>query len=355
MDKELISIIGLIKSNERLISIDYIKKLNISKGDEQQKYFPEKFQFEITFPKLTKFADEYDLHFLNYASLQKYNLSSSEALITELRQKDLDKIFFQVINNKYPEFEAEIVNVLGQPWKVLHSKFEGYTTYHIILCLVLLRYDLKFVLKDFISDFDKQVLQWTFLLHDISKHVKLEVECSHHCEYDNKLAGDKIHPFKSVATLIDILAESSYFNLGKDFEELAGSLSSIFRSSIKLELFERKHIITFVQDITSTNKVKDCLDNIDKLGDYKWVTDLIVLVGYHQSLPNCEKHMNQPLLSKSDYDMLFTPRLLELMRVMMINDSTSHSRFIHPLLELEINSNIDKLQLSLYSSLQDYQ
>ncbi len=81
--------------------------------------------------------------------------------------------------------------------------------------------------------------------------------------------------------------------------------------------------------------------------DYEWLIDIITLIIFHQSLPNTEEHMNQPVLNDNEITLFFDHRLLELMRIIMINDSASHSKFKSKSFTDEINQNLDKINIKL--------
>ena len=72
-----------------------------------------------------------------------------------------------------------------------------------------------------------------------------------------------------------------------------------------------------------------------------WVIDIFLLVTFHQSLKNCESHMNDPLLTEEEVAVFFNAELLELMKVLMINDSLSRSRFLIDNSENEISKNMN--------------
>ena len=69
---------------------------------------------------------------------------------------------------------------------------------------------------------------------------------------------------------------------------------------------------------------------------------------FHQSLPNNEshlhgRHVNEPILDKKYIMELFDVRLLELMRIILIYDSSSHCLFGNSKLEQKIDKHFNKL------------
>ena len=99
--------------------------------------------------------------------------------------------------------------------------------------------------------------------------------------------------------------------------------------------------------------------NLDKLHNYflaiieedqfnSDLIDIVKLVTFHQSLPNVKgNHSHSSILSHKQIQMLFDIRLIELMRVIMCNDSLSHSLFTPPYLVEEINENVTKVKNDL--------
>ncbi len=59
----------------------------------------------------------------------------------------------------------------------------------------------------------------------------------------------------------------------------------------------------------------------------EWLVDVLFLIIFHQSLPNNKAHMNKSILEENYLKQIFDLRLLELMRIVMVNDSAAHSLF----------------------------
>ena len=76
----------------------------------------------------------------------------------------------------------------------------------------------------------------------------------------------------------------------------------------------------------------------------KFIYDISVLILFHQSLPNNDEHMNRPLLPENYIKKLFDLRLIELMRIIMVFDSCSHSLFTGGNWIKEINKHINLLR-----------
>jgi len=76
----------------------------------------------------------------------------------------------------------------------------------------------------------------------------------------------------------------------------------------------------------------------------EWIVDVLFLIIFHQSLPNNKAHMNKTLLEERYVKQIFDLRLLELMRILMVNDSAGHSLFSGESFAEEINENLDNLR-----------
>lgn len=125
----------------------FTKKLKLS-----EQLFRKEINFEYVFPIL-----------YNFLSLLPDN--------TKVKFLD-DKIFTNILKDKLLEFESEIDKALMGEWLKLKKAYD-YTCLHTIKCLVLVFYDLWFI-KNKISEYDKNIMLWSILLHDISKYVILK-------------------------------------------------------------------------------------------------------------------------------------------------------------------------------------
>ncbi len=157
--------------------------------------------------------------------------------------------------------------------------------------------------------------------------------------------GDKTHPFKSGAQTLKIFRKlnllESKNNTTLNTESIVNSLYGTLINSVEVSkitdgIKRFKPSLTRIDEIIKNMKLLK--DNL-KYGQF--VYDVVVLVTFHQSLPNIESHMNKDLLSKENIKDLFDHRLLELMRALMINDSAAHSLHKGVVYSEELNKNID--------------
>jgi hypothetical protein len=80
----------------------------------------------------------------------------------------------------------------------------------------------------------------------------------------------------------------------------------------------------------------------------KWIYEVLILIIFHQSLPNNDqnlhgRHINEPILDIKYINELFDIRLLELMRIILIYDSSSHCLFGKAKWEQKIDKHFDIL------------
>lgn len=82
--------------------------------------------------------------------------------------------------------------------------------------------------------------------------------------------------------------------------------------------------------------------------DNNWIVDVLLLITFHQSLPNVDnpRFMHKPIMEDFDIKRFFkNKRLLELMRFIMVNDSAGHTIFgIKVNLCAEINEKLTSLR-----------
>ena len=297
------------------------------------------------FPKCTEFES------LNEEIPDKNNFSKIfNNFLSKL--KDFDEFFSnQVLNEKIigsyftesylakhlSNNEKEVKDFLDIIWeKQLNS-----VKYHT--CFFLILVDKYMQLSGKIGEYDKNILYWTILYHDLGKYMKMNPLIEEDIE---KYSYDKTHPFKSIIIFLNSIFQHNLFyypndeyksELMKIYKE--EFIISIYKSFIDTKGFDSKYNISFKYiDIIQKffMKIKSQKQN-------EWIYDISVLIIFHQSLPNNESNMNDPLLEEKYIKIFFTKRLIELMRIIMIYDSASHSMFYGSEWMEPINRNIDKV------------
>jgi hypothetical protein len=86
----------------------------------------------------------------------------------------------------------------------------------------------------------------------------------------------------------------------------------------------------YVLTFEHLDKIEENLNYLKHLSKAnEWILEVAILIIFHQSLPNSHKieKMNSPLLPDEKIKSLFDIRMIELMRLVMLNDSAAHSCF----------------------------
>ena len=284
----------------------------------------EKNNFSLLFPNFLKFLRNFD------SSLSSYLKKTTEYIKTDIKN-------YLLMNYKYND------NEIKEYIKFYWVNQGDYNIIHICLFLILAdKYIQNFSGKLF-SEYDKNILYWTILFHDLGKHMNINPLIK---EKINKNINDKTHPFKSIIIFLNIFFEKNLFyypneNYKNDLMNFyKNEFSNSLFNSWKLEKYKKnKYNISFEYiDIFEKffNKIKEEEKN-------EWIYDICILIIFHQSLPNNDGKMNRPLLDEKYIKIFFSKRLIELMRVIMIYDSASHSLFNKGEWTEQINKHIDEL------------
>jgi hypothetical protein len=90
------------------------------------------------------------------------------------------------IENNYPLIEEDINKIFEFEWSQLNLYYLGSTKIHTLCALLFVYLDINFCLDIKIYDYDKNILYWAILLHDISKHVVLNKYSNENFDYTTK-------------------------------------------------------------------------------------------------------------------------------------------------------------------------
>ena len=120
-------------------------------------------RFKTFYNFITKFDETLDNEinpklFQNNSSMEELNLIDIEVK--------------KLVENNLTLMEAECPPVFLKQWNGLNTYFNGKTKIHIILTLTLLYIDIEIIHND-INEYEKNILYWALMLHDIAKHVIL--------------------------------------------------------------------------------------------------------------------------------------------------------------------------------------
>ena len=204
------------------------------------------------------------------------------------------------------------------------------------ICFFIILVDKYIECKGKISEYDKNILYWTILYHDLGKYMKMNPLIE---EDINKYSYDKIIFLNSIFqhNLFYYPNDEYKSELMKIYKE--EFIISIYKSFIDTKGFDSKYNISF----NYIDIIQKFFMKIKSQEQNEWIYDNNVLIIFHQNIPNNEWHMNSPLLEEKYIKIFFTKRLIELMRIIMIYDSASHSMFRGSDWIIPINNNMDKV------------
>ena len=146
------------------------ESLSISIKDNQN--------FKIIFKNLYEFVNNFQE--LVFDKIDSDNLKSSFISYFNCKDDDfinssqIDEFINGIIISNLSVIEREMLLYFPSEWLMLNNKYDK-TKIHIIYSLIYVANDIK-LNKEFISEYDENILLWSILLHDISKHVIIKPE-----------------------------------------------------------------------------------------------------------------------------------------------------------------------------------
>jgi len=198
-----------------------------------------------------------------------------------------------------------IINIIPQ-WATLLQYTHGKICVHVFKMLFCVLRDPNF---QKLNKYDKNVILWATLLHDIAKRGTPLVP-----------GKDAIHPFRSGMLTLRIFRDCfKFIELSEEYMEKWEDLS---RDLYMPDVTDPKKEL--VQDHSKVNLVKEFIDRHITDG---FVKEVFWLVFLHQSLPTIRDHMSRSILPSSEMNIYFSKRLLTMMSIILINDSLSYLLF----------------------------
>lgn len=105
--------------------------------------------------------------------------TNPNVLLSEFQNSyELFSFYNNFLTEKLSTELLELDNILPH-WKNLKRRIYNYTNNHTVSCLIMVYYDLYNIIpgEDFIyTEYDKNIILWAFLIHDISKYINFP-EC----------------------------------------------------------------------------------------------------------------------------------------------------------------------------------
>ncbi len=197
-----------------------------------------------------------------------------------------------------------------------------------------------------ICEYDKNILYWTILFHDTGKHLQMNPFIKE--DYTGMII-DRTHPFKSVIVFIKSFLKNDliFFENDKqknEFLQIFDNFTNIIFNSYSFEYIELIERNYYNMSLDKINEMDKFIIYLKEMNNNKWIYDIFILIFFHQSLPNNDDNMNKPLLPELYIKKYFNKRLIELMRIIMVYDSCSHSLFRGGIWVSQINKHIDILR-----------
>ena len=283
----------------------------------------------------------------------------------------LMKHVYIFIKQNFYRFDKELnAFCKDNEWEKLKLVHLSTTNVHITLALIFSYFDL-YVIKDnfyyeYLNELDKNTLLFAFLLHDISKHIKLNHDLKEEFGPERQPA-DVIHPFKSAATALIILYNNNYLfddnqdnktNTNNDTTYIKSLIDEIYDfliKSVKIEFVKKKDKECYIMDNTNVLTLLENFNKLRKLSDKNnWIVDIVLLIAFHQSLPNNKFNMSVCILDDEKIQKIFNLRLMLLMKIFMLNDSGVHSLYkLHHEFHEQIIENMDETINRLFLKMKD--
>ena len=217
-------------------------------------------------------------------------------------------------------------------WRKLKFTSDGHIAFHIYRCFYSMMRDPEFYN---LSKYDRNILLWTILLHDICKRGSPEI-----------CGRDPIHPFKSAWQSLHYFNDTfKFISLTKeDLDEW---------DEIFAEGYVKKYH-TEIQNHGILPKVKTFLD--EKVKENNFVKEIIYYVLLHQSMCtiSCFPHMSLLKPAEAEMPKYFDKRMFGLFRIFLRHDSFSYLIYYPEMRRKfgkEIDDNVKKLQGFMKDSL----
>ena len=312
----------------------YFPKTNYFIDNKIDEQFPETYNFQKLFPNFT-----------NYFKNLDYNFSHAIESKTYIdKNNNISKTLKNFILDQSDKWNSEIVRYIGYYWDLFDKKVKIHTLIFLYMVDV-------FINKDKLNDYDKNILYWAILFHDVGKFH--EMNTIYKEDYSKNKFIDKSHPFKSAIVFIKTMINQKliFFKDENEKNEFITFFEKCFVKTL-YESFEKEpnkySNLAYNINFNNFTDIEKFLLKLKSHKENNWFYEITILIIFHQSLPNNDphlhgRHINEPLLDIKYIKELFDVRLLELMRIILIYDSSSHCILNSTVWEQEIDKYFDLL------------
>ncbi len=210
----------------------------------------------------------------------------------------MSQVIRKYILDKRYLWNNEIINYIGYYCNSLDKKVKSHT---IIFFMVD-----EFINRDKLSDYDKNILYWAILFHDVGKFH--EMNTIYKEDYSKNKFIDKAHPFKSAIIFIQTIINKKliFFNDENEKKEFIDFFEKPFTQALykSFEEEENKYNnLVYNINFKYFDDIEKFLLKLKLHKENKWIYEILILIIFHQSLPNNDpnlhgRHINEPLLDE---------------------------------------------------------
>jgi hypothetical protein len=320
--------------NSNILILDkMMKEFNyfpkVTEFESFNKEIPDKNNFSKIFNNFLNKLKDFDECFTKHASSNKIYKNKIYYYDSEC-----DSYLFTYLNNNYYEVNEYLKDIWDKQYinNIKH------------ICFFIILVDKYINVSGKITEYDKNILYWTVLYHDLGKFMNMNPIIKENVQIESY---DKTHPFKSIIIFLNSAFEHDLFYYPNN--EYKNELINMYNKEFIYAIYNSWNLETS-ENIKRYNMCFKYIEFIAKFfmkiksqKENEWLFDICVLIIFHQSLPNNKDHMNSPLLEEKYIKIFFTKRLVELMRIIMVYDSASHSMFFGSYWVEQINLNMDEV------------
>ena len=261
--KEVISKIILIIQST-MNKNNFFPKTEYFINNKNEEKFPENVIFEKLFPNYTKYFKNLDYNFSKAIQNEKY--------IDE--NNNMSKVIRKYILDQTDNWNNEIVNFIGHYWYLLDKKIK----YHTIIFSYMVE---VFINRDKLSDYDKNILYWAILFHDVGKFH--EMNTIYKEDYSKNKYIDQAHPFKSAIVIIQTVINKKlvFFNDENEQKEFIDFFNNSFTKAVykSFEKTENKNnYLVYNINFKNFDDIEKFLLKLKLHKENKWIYEIMILI-----------------------------------------------------------------------------
>ncbi|OMJ94758.1 hypothetical protein SteCoe_1937 [Stentor coeruleus] len=215
----------------------------------------------------------------------------------------------------------ESIDKLNIPeWEILKNRDKGHILRHTLGSLIALMLNPEYYN---LSEYDKNLLLWAILFHDIGKRVSPEV-------YNR----DPFHPFLSAKILLKVFVEFGWIKNIEYANKIAEIIGKSFVIKDMDEVIDHSYIKIILPLLWYCTRMVNVLHeeiqeyvNIEKITEIedRFEYEILVLVLLHQSLEFNPQYPNRENITIDDIKNYLSPRIVYLSMILHKADHNSYN------------------------------